>query len=73
MKTRNRKNVSAEGEQGDCYQWKEERQGTKGHACSFRHDVSTRGKVTQSSSPAPRPQTQKRGEKFFEREISQRP
>ena len=28
------------------------------NACSFRHDENKRGKVTQSSSPAPKPQTQ---------------
>ena len=39
----------------------------KGDACSFRHDESKRGKVTQSSSLAPRPQTQNDGN-FFERE-----
>ena len=31
---------------------------SKGDACSFRHDDSKRGKKTQSSSLAPRPQTQ---------------
>ena len=31
---------------------------TEGDACSFRHDESTRGKVTHSFSAAPRPQTQ---------------
>ena len=41
---------------------------TEGDACSFRHDDSERGKVTQSSSPAPRPQTQNDGKKLFERE-----
>ena len=41
--------------------------------CSFRHDESKRGKVTRSSSPAPRPQTQKDKQTSFERRMSRRP
>ena len=33
----------------------------KGKTCSFRHDESKREKITQSSSLAPRPQTQNDG------------
>ena len=58
VKTQERKNVSREGNQGHCYQWKPKGQCTKGNAGSFRHDENKRGQVTQSSSPAPKPQTQ---------------
>ena len=37
------------GRQGQC---------TRGDDCRFRHDGNKRGKATQSSSPAPKPQTQ---------------
>ena len=50
------KPVSAEGEQGECYQWKATGQCTKGDPCSFRHDENKRGTSTRSSSPAPKPQ-----------------
>ena len=58
VKTQTGKNVGAEKKSGDGKQ--------KGHckkrdACSFRHDDSKRGKVTQTSSLAPRPQTQSDG------------
>ena len=53
------------------YQRKAKGQCSKGDACSFRYDDSKRGKKTQSSSPAPRPQTQDDG-KTFEREVFQR-
>ena len=49
------------GNQRDCYQWKAKGQCRKGDACRFRHDDNTRGKVTRSSSLAPRPQTQNDG------------
>ena len=42
--------------------WKAKGQCSKGDARSFRHDDSKRGENTQSSSPAPRPQTQNDGE-----------
>ena len=58
-KTRKGKNVSVAKTSGDCYQWKPKGQCTKGNACSFRHDENKRGQVTQSSSPAPKPQTRK--------------
>ena len=56
-----------------AFSGKQQGQCTKENACSFLHDESARGKVTQSSSLAPRPQTQNDEKKFFEREISQRP
>ena len=43
------------------YQRKAKGQRSKGDACSFRYDDSKRGKKTQSSSRAPRPQTQDDG------------
>ena len=46
---------------GECYQWKAKEQCSKGDTCSFRHDESQRGNVTQSSSPALRSQTQNDG------------
>ena len=52
------KHVSFERKSGECHQWKAKGQCTNGDACSFRHDDSERGKVAQSSSLAPRPQTQ---------------
>ena len=61
MKTREGENVTVERKSGECYQWKAKGQCTKGDARSFCHDESKRGKVTQSSSSAPRPQTQKDG------------
>ena len=41
--------------------WKAKGQCSQGDARSFRHDDSKRGENTQSSSPAPRPQTQNDG------------
>ena len=32
---------------GDCWQWKANRQCSKGDSCSFRHDINTRAKSTQ--------------------------
>ena len=37
---------------GDCWQWKANGQCSRGHNCSFRHDINKRGKVTQSN-PSP--------------------
>ena len=59
VKSHKRKNVSGERKVGECYQWKAN--GQKGEAHSFRHDDSMRGKLTQPSSLAPRPQTQNDG------------
>ena len=35
---------------GDCWQWKANGQCSKGHNCSFRHDVNKRAKMTQPNS-----------------------
>ena len=37
---------------GDCWQWKANRQCSKGDSCSFRHDINKRAKSTQSN-PSP--------------------
>ena len=37
---------------GDCWQWEANKQCVKGDNCSFRHDISKRGKVTPSN-PSP--------------------
>ena len=37
---------------GDCWQWETNGQCVKGDNCSFRHDISKRGKVTPSN-PSP--------------------
>ena len=42
---------------GDCWQWKANRQYSKGDTCSFRHDVNKRAKSTQPN-PSPRSSTQ---------------
>ena len=55
VKTRKGKLVTVERKHGECCRLKAKEQCTKGNACSFRHDESKRGKVTQSSSPAPKP------------------
>ena len=52
VKTRKGKNVSVEGKQKDCYQWKAKGQFTEGDACSLLHDDSRLGKVTQSFFPS---------------------
>ena len=49
------------GSMMEYHQWKAKGQCTKGNACSFRHHEKKRGKATQSSSPAPNPQTQNDG------------
>ena len=58
------KPVSVEGKQGECYQWKAQGQRTKGNTSSFRHDENKFGKETQSSSLAPKTQTQIDGKNF---------
>ena len=35
---------------GDCWQWKTNRQCSKGDNCSFRHDINKRGNMTQSNT-----------------------
>ena len=42
---------------GDCWQWKADRQCSKGDNCSFRHDMNKRAKSTQPD-PSPRSSTQ---------------
>ena len=37
---------------GDCWQWENNGQCVKGDSCSFRHDISKRGKITPSN-PSP--------------------
>ena len=37
---------------GDCWQWKANGQSSKGHNCSFRHDINKRAKTTQPN-PSP--------------------
>ena len=61
VKTPKGKIVSVDMKSGECYQWKAKGQCSKGDARSLRHDDSKRGKKTQSSSLAPRPQTQNDG------------
>ena len=39
---------------GDCWQWEANGQCSKGHSCSFRHDVNKRANMTQ---PNPSPNT----------------
>ena len=39
-----------QGSLGDCWQWKANRQCSKGDNCSFRHDISKRAKTTQPNS-----------------------
>ena len=36
-----------QGSLGDCWQWKANRQCSKGDKCSFRHDINKRAKSTQ--------------------------
>ena len=52
------------GEKGIAARRKLKDKCSKGNPCSFRHDECNRGKRTQSSSPAPRPQTQNVGKTF---------
>ena len=54
VKTQTRKNDSVERKSGECFQWNAKGHCTKGDACSFRHNDKNRGKLTQSSSLAPR-------------------
>ena len=42
---------------GDCWQWKNHGQCSKGDSCSFRHDTNKRAKSTQPN-PSPRSSTQ---------------
>ena len=42
---------------GDCWQWKDNGQCSKGDNCSFRHDMNKRAKSTQPN-PFPRSSTQ---------------
>ena len=70
VKTRERKHVSAERISGECCQWKAKGQCSKGYACRFSHDDSKRATVTQSCSPAPRPQTQNDGRSSSKRKSS---
>ena len=51
-----------EGDQENCYQWKATGQCSGGVCCSFRH-ASNRGQEAQSSSLAPKAQTQTDGRK----------
>ena len=37
---------------GDCWQWEANGQCSRGHNCSFRHDINKRGQMTQSN-PSP--------------------
>ena len=66
-KTQKGKNVSVERKSGDCFQWQAKGQCTRGDACSFHHDDSKRGKMTQSSLCLKNAATARR-KKFFERE-----
>ena len=59
--TKERK-VSVDSKVGECYQWKTTGQCSRGDSCSFSHG-SNRGQKAQSSSPAPKTQTQTDGRK----------
>ena len=37
-----------QGSLGDCWQWKANKQCSKGDNCSFRHDMNNRAKSTHS-------------------------
>ena len=37
---------------GDCWQWEAKGQCSKGHSCSYRHDINKRAKTTQPN-PSP--------------------
>ena len=65
VKTCKGTHVCVDRKQRECYQWKAQRQFTKGNACIFRHDENKRGKATQSSSPAPKAQTQNDGKSYL--------
>ena len=56
------KKVSVERRMGKCYQWKANGQCSRGDSCSFIHG-NNRGQRAQSSSPAPKAQTQIDGRK----------
>ena len=64
------RNERIEREQGECYQWEEQGQCTRGDDCSFRHDGNKRGNATQSSSPTPKPQTQSDGKNLGKEKLS---
>ena len=49
-----KKSVTIERKQGDCYQRESNGTCTNGDACSFRHDDSKRGKSACSSSSTPK-------------------
>ena len=51
------KTVSVERKVGECYQWKANGQCSRRDSCSFSHGYC-RGQQAQSSSPAPKTQTQ---------------
>ena len=56
---------------GDCWQWETNGQCVKGNNCSFRHDISKRGKVTPSN-PSPNSFMQQNERKSSENPKSQR-
>ena len=62
VKSHKGKNASVERRMGECHQWKANGQRSRGDSCSFRHG-SDRGQQAQSSSPAPKAQTQIDGRK----------
>ena len=48
---------------GDCWQWKANRQSSKGDNCSFRHDINKRAKTIQPNpSPSSSPRQNERNE-----------
>ena len=49
--------------QGECWQWRANRQCTKGDPCSFRHDRNKRAKATTLPTPSPEHTTQAQGGK----------
>ena len=57
------KKASVDRKVGECHQWKATGQCSKGDSCSFSHG-SNRGQKAQSSSLAPKAQTQNDGRKL---------
>ena len=48
-----------EREKGNCYQWKEKGQCSKGDQCSFRHERNDRARPTPKAEPPSEPQSAK--------------
>ena len=67
-----KKSVSVERKQGDCYQREANGKCTKGDACSSRYDDSKRGKSACSSSSTPKSPLKIDEKNLFARQASQR-